>query len=85
MDLGDRTFEVLHPNNRAVLVFLPQIAILGVGRARDQLVDRGDGHPAKRTLMGLSLTVDHRAVDVPDPLAVENEVVDHHALAVNVA
>lgn len=42
---------------------LPQIAILGVGRARDQLVDRGDGHPAKRTLMGLSLTVDHRAVD----------------------
>lgn len=40
----------------------PELAILGVGRIREQLVRRGDGM-AWRQKMGLSLTFDHRVVD----------------------
>lgn len=40
----------------------PQIAILGVGRARPRPVAR-DGEVVVRPVLGLSLTFDHRAVD----------------------
>jgi pyruvate dehydrogenase E2 component (dihydrolipoamide acetyltransferase) len=40
----------------------PDVAILGVGRIRDGVAWDGD-RPIRRSLMTLSLTIDHRAVD----------------------
>lgn len=50
--LGKYTTAIISP---------PQIAILGVCRARDEVVAR-DGQPVVRRMMPLSLTFDHRAV-----------------------
>jgi pyruvate dehydrogenase E2 component (dihydrolipoamide acetyltransferase) len=43
------------------MVSPPQVAILGVCRARDEVVAR-DGEMVIRRMMPLSLTFDHRAV-----------------------
>ena len=43
------------------IVSPPQVAILGVCRARDEVVAR-DGQPVVRRMMPLSMTFDHRAV-----------------------
>jgi len=45
----------------ALVVVPPQVAILGVGRARDTAIRAGDGIAMHR-LLPLSLTFDHRAV-----------------------
>lgn len=45
------------------IINLPQLAILGVGEARKQPWVMADGSIEARTIMGLSLTFDHRAVD----------------------
>jgi pyruvate dehydrogenase E2 component (dihydrolipoamide acetyltransferase) len=41
----------------------PEVAILGVGRIREHPVPAADGRVAWRSMVPLSLTVDHRAVD----------------------
>lgn len=41
----------------------PQIAILGIGETREAVAFDADGVPRRRSLMGLSLTFDHRAVN----------------------
>lgn len=50
--LGHYTTPIVSP---------PQVAILGVCRARDEVVAR-DGQPVVRRMMPLSMTFDHRAV-----------------------
>jgi pyruvate dehydrogenase E2 component (dihydrolipoamide acetyltransferase) len=45
------------------VINLPQLAILGIGETRRVPVVGADGEIRMRSLMGLSLTFDHRAVD----------------------
>lgn len=45
------------------IVNWPEVAILGVSRARDQFVPGPGGAPQARLLMPLSLTYDHRLLD----------------------
>jgi pyruvate dehydrogenase E2 component (dihydrolipoamide acetyltransferase) len=47
------------------IVYHPQVAILGVARARTEVVLQG-GAPRERTLLPLSLSYDHRLVDGAD-------------------
>jgi pyruvate dehydrogenase E2 component (dihydrolipoamide acetyltransferase) len=55
------------------LLDLPQAAILGVGRARPRPAVI-DGQVVPRTLIVLSLTVDHRVID-GDPAAFLDQVI----------
>jgi pyruvate dehydrogenase E2 component (dihydrolipoamide acetyltransferase) len=57
------------------LLDLPQAAILGVGRARPRPAVV-DGRVVPRTLMVLSLTVDHRVVDGEPAAAFLDRVID---------
>ncbi|MFM7322451.1 MAG: dihydrolipoamide acetyltransferase family protein [Armatimonadota bacterium] len=66
-DLAGATFTITNLGNYGVDAFNPiipppQIAILGVGAIRDEVVARG-GSAVVRPTMGLSLSFDHRAVD----------------------
>ena len=66
-DLSGATFTITNLGNYGVDAFNPiipppQIAILGVGAIRDEVVARG-GVATVRPTMGLSLSFDHRAVD----------------------
>lgn len=45
------------------IVNWPEVAILGVSRAREQFVPGPDGKPVARLLMPLSLSYDHRLID----------------------
>lgn len=44
----------------------PEVAILGVGTARDQVVEVDNGRYVKRSMMPLSLSFDHRVVNGAD-------------------
>jgi pyruvate dehydrogenase E2 component (dihydrolipoamide acetyltransferase) len=54
-------FGTIGGQHAALVIMPPQVAILGVGRARDQAV-RADQGIAMHRLLPLSLTFDHRAV-----------------------
>jgi pyruvate dehydrogenase E2 component (dihydrolipoamide acetyltransferase) len=54
-------FGTIGGQHAALVVMPPQVAILGVGRARDHAVRAGSGIEMRRQLP-LSLTFDHRAV-----------------------
>ena len=54
-------FGTIGGQHAALVIMPPQVAILGVGRARDQAV-RADQGIAMHPLLPLSLTFDHRAV-----------------------
>ena len=56
------------------LLDLPQAAILGVGRARPRPAVV-DGEVVPRTLMALSLTIDHRVVDGEPAAAFLDQVI----------
>jgi pyruvate dehydrogenase E2 component (dihydrolipoamide acetyltransferase) len=66
-DMAGQTFSITTLGAANVDMFTPvinppDVAILGVGRIRDGFAWDGD-RPVKRSLMTLSLTIDHRAVD----------------------
>ena len=44
------------------IIYKPQVAILGMGRGAEKLVVR-KGKPAKRNLLPLGLSYDHRLID----------------------
>lgn len=54
-------FGTIAGQHAALIVMPPQVAILGIGRAREQAVRAGTGIELHR-LLPLSLTFDHRAV-----------------------
>jgi pyruvate dehydrogenase E2 component (dihydrolipoamide acetyltransferase) len=66
-DLDGATFTVTSLGSSGIDFFTPvvnppNVAILGVGRLHDGVAWDGD-RPVRRTLMTLSLTIDHRAID----------------------
>jgi pyruvate/2-oxoglutarate dehydrogenase complex dihydrolipoamide acyltransferase (E2) component len=66
-DLDGATFTVSSLGSSGVDFFTPivnppNVAILGVGRLHDGVGWDGD-RPVRRTMMTLSLTIDHRAID----------------------
>jgi pyruvate dehydrogenase E2 component (dihydrolipoamide acetyltransferase) len=66
-DLGGATFTVSSLGSSGIDFFTPvvnppNVAILGVGRLHDGVAWDGD-RPVRRTMMTLSLTIDHRAID----------------------
>jgi len=66
-DLDGATFTVSSLGSSGIDFFTPvvnppNVAILGVGRLHDGVAWDGD-RPVRRTLMTLSLTIDHRAID----------------------
>ena len=66
-DMAGGTFTVTNLGNYGIdsfdpIIPPPQIAILGVGSIREEMGVR-DGQPVVRSVMGLSLSFDHRAVD----------------------
>jgi pyruvate dehydrogenase E2 component (dihydrolipoamide acetyltransferase) len=66
-DMAGQTFSITTLGAANVDMFTPvinppDVAILGVGRIRDGFAWEGDT-PVRRSLMTLSLTIDHRAVD----------------------
>ena len=66
-DMSGQTFSVTALGSAGIDVFTPiinppNVAILGVGRIRDGLGWDGD-RPVRRSILTLSLTIDHRAVD----------------------
>jgi pyruvate/2-oxoglutarate dehydrogenase complex dihydrolipoamide acyltransferase (E2) component len=80
-DLTGGTFSVTTLGSLGVDFFTPvinppNVAILGVGRARDGVGWKGDV-PKRRRLMTLSLTFDHRAVDGAPAAAFLAAVGDH--------
>jgi pyruvate dehydrogenase E2 component (dihydrolipoamide acetyltransferase) len=48
------------------IVYYPQVAILGVARARREIYLQQEGIPAERSVLPLSLSYDHRVVDGAD-------------------
>jgi len=66
-DLDGATFTVSSLGSSGIDFFTPvvnppNVAILGVGRLHDGVAWDGD-RPVRRTMMTLSLTIDHRAID----------------------
>jgi pyruvate dehydrogenase E2 component (dihydrolipoamide acetyltransferase) len=67
-DLADGTFTVSNLGMYGIdrftaIINPPQVAILAVGRAVRQFVPDDKGDPVARSLMSLTLSADHRAVD----------------------
>ncbi|MFZ1489084.1 MAG: 2-oxo acid dehydrogenase subunit E2, partial [Ilumatobacteraceae bacterium] len=54
-------FGIFTGRYAALVVVPPQVAIIGAGRVRDEVVAH-DGRPAVRAVLPLSLTFDHRVV-----------------------
>ena len=78
-DLRGSTFTItnigaLGGTGAIPIINYPEVAILGVARARDEAVVR-DGHIVPRLLLPLSLTFDHRVADGADGARFASEIV----------
>jgi pyruvate dehydrogenase E2 component (dihydrolipoamide acetyltransferase) len=68
-------FGVFGGRHAALVIVPPQVAIIGAGRARDEVVAR-DGDVAVRRVLPLSLTFDHRVVLGSEATRFLNAVID---------